>query len=538
MTASMGTGLVGTGHLVRLALRRDRLLLPVWVVGLVGTTLATASGMTELYGTQALRQQMGATAGANPAFLAMLGPIYDYSTIGGILAWRWGVFGALLTGLMAMFLVTRHTRAEEETGRLELIGSTVTGRHAPLAAGVAVSALASLLIGLLVGAGLTGLGEAASGSFALGLAFTAAGLVFAGVGAVTAQLTESARTANALSGAVLGVAYLLRAVGDAAGDAGPTWLTWLSPIGWLEQVRAFAGDRWWVFLLSLALAAVLVGAASALVTRRDHGGGLLPTRLGPARAPASLGSAFGLAWRLQRGMLLGWTLSLFVLGGVYGAVARGVEQMLEANPALEQVISQLGGTGAIVDVYLASVLGIIGLFSAIYVVQATLRLRSEESDFRAEPVLATSVRRGSWVASHLVFATVGAAVVLAAAGLGAGLVHGARVGDLGGQVGRLVGAALAHVPAVWVVAGITLALFGLVPKLTAVSWAFLVVFLVLGQLGPLLGLDRWAMDLSPFTHIPKVPGADLSAGPLVWLTVTAVALVAAGFAGFRRRDIG
>ncbi|WP_433273150.1 ABC transporter permease [Actinosynnema sp. CS-041913] len=532
------TALVGTGALVRLALRRDRLLLPIWVLGLVGITLSTASGMYELYGTVALREQLGAAAGANPAFLAMLGPIYDYTSIGGILAWRWGVFGGLLTGLMAMFLVTRHTRAEEETGRLELIGSTVTGRHAPLAAAVAVSALASLLIGVLIGLGLVGLGEQAGGSFALGLAFTATGWVFAGVGAVTAQLTESARTANAMSGAVLGLAYLLRAVGDAAGDQGPTWLTWLSPIGWLEQVRAFAGDRWWVLLLSAALSAVLVGAASALVTRRDHGGGLVPTRLGPARAPASLGSAFGLAWRLQRGMLLGWTLSLFVLGCVYGAVARGVEEMLEANPALEKVISQMGGSGAIVDVYLASILGIIGLFSAIYVVQATLRLRTEEAGFRAEPVLATPVRRISWVASHLVFSTLGAAVVLAAAGLGAGLVHGARVGDVGGQVGRLVGSALAHVPAVWVVAGIALALFGLFPKLTTVSWAFLVVFLVLGQLGGLLGLGQWALDLSPFTHIPKVPGADLTATPLVWLTVVAAALAAVGYAGFRRRDIG
>ncbi|GAA0260574.1 exporter of polyketide antibiotics [Saccharothrix mutabilis subsp. mutabilis] len=530
--------MTGTFALVRLALRRDRLLIPVWVLGLAGITLSTASAMDELYGTQALRQQLGVTAGSNPAFLAMLGPIHDYSTIGGILAWRWGVFGGLLTGLMAMFLVTRHTRAEEETGRLELIGSTVTGRHAPLAAAVAVSALASLLIGLFIALGLVGLGEDAAGSFALGLAFTGVGWVFTGVGAVAAQLTESARTANAIAGGVLGASYLLRAVGDAAGDQGPQWLTWLSPLGWLELVKPFADDRWWVLGLSLLLTVVLVGVAAVLVARRDLTAGLLPTRLGPARAPASLGSAFGLAWRLQRGMLLGWTVSLFVLGAVYGAVARAVEDMLNANPALGKVMSQLGGSGAIVDVYLASILGIIGLFSAIYVVQATLRLRAEEAEFRAEPVLATSVRRVSWVGSHLVFATLGVVVVLAAAGLGAGLVHGARVGDVGGQVTRLVGSALAHVPAVWVVAGISLLLFGLAPKLASVSWAFLVVFLVLGQLGPLLDLDRWAMDLSPFTHVPKVPGADLTATPLVWLTVVAVALMVVGIGSFRRRDIG
>ncbi|MBW4717658.1 ABC transporter permease [Saccharothrix obliqua] len=532
------TALVGAGSLIRLALRRDRVLLPVWVVGLVGVTLATASSLGELYGTEELRRQIGATAGTNPAFLAMLGPVHDHTTTGGILAWRWGVFGALLTGLMAMLLVTRHTRADEETGRLELVGSVVTGRHAPLAAAVAVAALASALIGVLVGSGLVALGEPAAGSFALGLAFAAVGLVFTGVGAVAAQLGGSARTANAVSGAVLGGAYLLRAAGDAAGDAGPTWLTWLSPIGWLEQVRAFADDRWWVLLLPVVSAVLLLGVAAVLLTRRDHGGGLVPSRLGPARAPASLRGPFGLAWRLQRGMVIGWALSLLVLGAVYGAVARGVEEMLATNPALARVVAQLGGAGAVVDVYLATVLGMIGLFTSIYAVQATSRARAEESDSRAEPVLATPVRRVSWVVSHLVFATLGAVVVLAAAGLGAGLVHGARTGDVGGQVVRLVGAALVHAPAVWVVAGIALALFGLLPRLTAVSWAFLVVFLVLGQLGPLLRLDRWVVDLSPFTHVPKAPGAEVTATPLVWLTVVAAALVAVGIAGFRRRDVG
>ncbi|QQQ78971.1 ABC transporter permease [Saccharothrix sp. 6-C] len=530
--------MTGLGSLVRLALRRDRLLLAVWVVGLVGITLSTASTVGELYGSVESRQQLGATAGGNPAFLAMLGPLYDASSTGGVLAWRWGVFGGLLVGLMCAFLITRHTRAEEETGRLELIGSAVVSRHAPLAAAVVVALLASTVIGLLVALGLTGLGESASGSFALGLAFASVGWVFTGVGAVGAQLSESARTANSISGAVLGVAYLLRAVGDAAGDEGPTWLTWLSPLGWLERTRAFAGDRFWVLVLPVVSFAALIAVAAVLVTRRDHGGGLLPTRLGPARAPGSLGSAFGLAWRLQRGTLIGWTLSLFALGVVYGSVARGVEQMLEANPALQKIISQMGGAGAIVDVYLASIIGIIALFSAIYVVQSTLRLRTEETAFRAEPVLATPVSRFAWVGSHVLFATAGTAVVLAAAGLGAGLVHGARVGDVGGQVVRLVGAAVAHVPAVWVVAGLALALFALVPKLASASWAVIVVFLVLGQLGPLLQLDQWAMDLSPFTHIPKVPGAELTATPLLWLTLVAAALVAIGFAGFRRRDIG
>ncbi|QFZ21805.1 ABC transporter permease [Saccharothrix syringae] len=530
--------MTGLGPLVRLALRRDRLLLAAWVVALVGITLATTSAVGELYGTAESRVRLGATAGVNPAFLALLGPLHDASTAGGVLAWRWGVFGALLVALMSAFLVTRHTRAEEEAGRLELVGSAVVGRHAPLAAAVVTAVLVNALVGGLIAVGLVGLGERAAGSFAFGAGFAAVGLVFAGVGAVAAQLPESARAANSAAGAVLGLSYLLRAVGDAAGDRGPTWLTWCSPLGWFEHTRPFAGDRWWVLAVPLGVTALLVATAAVLVTRRDTGGGLVPARLGPAHAPRSLSSAFGLAWRLQRGVLLGWALGLFVLGAVYGAVARGVEEMLADNPAMRQVIGRLGGSGGIVDVYLASILGIVALFGSGFAVQAVLRLRAEESASRAEPVLATAVRRSAWVGGHVLLAVVGSAAVLAAAGLGAGLVHGLRVGDVGGQVARLVGASLAHVPAVWVVAGLALALFGLVPRLATASWAVLVAFLVLGQLGPLLELDPWAMDLSPFTHVPKVPGAEVTAAPLLWLALVAAGLVAVGFAGFRRRDVG
>ncbi|GAA3886515.1 exporter of polyketide antibiotics [Saccharothrix violaceirubra] len=528
--------MTGTGTLLRLALRRDRLLLLVWVVGLVGITLVTVSGLQELYGTLESRRQLASTAAVNPAFLALLGPLSDHTTLGGVLAWRWGVFGGLLVGLMSLFLLTRHTRAEEESGRLELLGSAVVGRHAPLAAAVVVGLLAPTLVGGLVAAGLIGLDQPVAGSVAFGLAFASPGWVFTGVSAVAAQLPEGARTANALGGAVLGGTYLLRAVGDAAGDHGPTWLTWCSPLGWAQRVEPYAHDRWWVLLLPVIATVLLVGLASVLVTRRDLGAGLIATRPGPAHT--SLAGPFGLAWRLHRGTLLGWTFGMLVLGAVYGAVARGVEEMLDANPALERVIAQMGGTGSLVDVYFASIFGIIGLFSAIHAVTTVLRLRVEETSHRVEPILATTAGRWRVACAHLLYATLGTAVVLTAAGLGAGLVHGVRTGDVAAQLPRLVGAALAQAPAVWVVTGVAVLLFGVLPKATSAAWAFLVGFLVLGQLGPLLRLPGWVTDLSPFTHVPKLPSAHLDAWPLVWLTAVAGASILVGLAAFRRRDIG
>ncbi|SER68390.1 ABC-2 type transport system permease protein [Lentzea xinjiangensis] len=525
--------MIGTWQLVRLALRRDRVLLPIWVLFLVGVTYSTTTALEELYSSQESRAMLGITANANSAFLAMLGPLHDWSSLGGLVVWRWGVFSGLFIAIMAMLVVTRHTRAEEEAGRTELIAATVVGRHAPLAAAVVVAGGTSLLIGLLQAFALIGKDLDATGAFAFGLSTASVGLVFTGIGALTAQLSENSRVSNAIAGGFLGVTYLFRAAGDAAGESGPQWLTWLSPIGWTEHVRAFGDDRFWVLLLPLTAFVLLVGVSSYVVTRRDVGLGLLPARLGPAHG--TIGSPFGLAWRLQKGSLIGWSTALFGVGVIYGSVAQAVGQMVEDNPTLGQVVQQIGGADAMVDAFFATVTQLLGLITSIYLVQAVLRLRSEETSFRAEPLLATPVSRWGWVASHAVFALVGGAVVLAAAGLGLGLVHGVQVDDLGGVLPRMVGTALVQLPAAWVVAGVALALFGLLPQLTGVSWAVVSVSLVLTLLGPALRLDQWVINLAPFTHVPKYP--DITFGPLAWLTGIAVVLLAAGFAGFRRRDL-
>ena len=135
---------------------------------------------------------------------------------------------------------------------------------------------------------------------------------------------------NAIAGGALGVVYLLRAAGDAAGSSGPQWLTWFSPIGWTEQVRSFGDNRFWVLLVALAAFGLLVGASAYIVTRRDVGLGLLATRLGPPHG--AIGSPFGLAWRLQKGSLIGWSIALFAVGVIYGSVAQAVGQMVRGQP--------------------------------------------------------------------------------------------------------------------------------------------------------------------------------------------------------------
>ncbi|MEY9965081.1 ABC-2 type transport system permease protein [Streptacidiphilus sp. MAP12-16] len=537
-SASRAGSLSGLGVLLRLALRRDKVMLPVWVYAAIGSVAATAVSFRKLYPSTAAREQFAASINTSSSLRALYGPVHDGSSIGGLTAWRMGAFGGVVVALMSFLLVVRHSRAEEEAGRLELVGAGAVGRRAPLTAAVGTAVLGNVLVAVLIPVILIALGERASGSIAFGVSLGAAGLVFTGTAAVAAQLAETGRAANGLCGALLGLAFVVRAAGDAAGSNGPGWLVWLSPLGWTEQVRAYGGDRWWVVALALGCAAGLTAAAYVLVGRRDLGAGLLPQRPGPAVGAAWLRSPAALAWRLQRGSLIGWSLGFLIAGAVFGSLANGVLSLLQGNAQLEQIIRRMGGQQVLVDSYLATMTNLLGMVAAVYAVQAVLRLRGEETGGRAEPLLATAVSRLRWAGSHLAYPLAGSALLLLAGGLGTGVAAGAVLGDVGGRTTDLLGGALVQLPAVWFMAATAVAVVGLLPSRTSAAWGVLGGLLLIAYLGPVVHAGQWLLDLSPFTHVPRLPGSAFTVEPLLWLTVLAAALAAAGLAGLRRRDLG
>jgi len=535
MTAA---SLTGMGALAKLALRRDRIMLPAWVYVVVIGVSANAYTFAKLYKSPSQRAALVASGQDNPALLFLYGRL-NGTSVGALTAWRYGVWGALFAVLMTIFIVVRHTRADEEAGRLELIGSARVGRQAPLVAALAVATAANAVLVVVLCAVLPLIGLPAAGSAALALAIGTCGLAFAGISAVAAQLTSGARAARSLAIGVLGVAFLARAVGDSAGAGGPAWLTWLLPLGWTETLRPFAAERWWVLALPLALFAAGVWLAFALAARRDLGAGLLPDRPGRPAASALLRGPFSLAWRLQWASLAGWAAGYAVLFAVCGAAAKGIGQLVGTSGALDKEFTRLGGQSAIVNAYLASLMLLAGLVAAAYAVSAVLRLRAEETDGRAEPVLAATSGRLRWGLSHILVAVTGTATLLAIAGVATGLGYGLRAGGTGSEVVHMLAAGLAEVPAALVVAGVAVAAFGLLPRASAaVSWTVVGLAVALNIFGQVLEISHWVLDISPFTHVPRLPGGTASAPPLLWLCAIAFALAMAGLGGLRHRDIG
>lgn len=531
------TALTGTGPLIRLILRLDRLRLSIWVLVLGVVPVSVASAFQGLYDTQAARDELAATVSSNPAFTALLGPLYD-SSIGALTAWRIGTLGAFAVGLMAVLTVIRHTRDDEESGRRELLGSTVVGRHAPLASALIVATGAGVAIGVVIAVGLMGMGLPAAGSIAYAVGWASVALTFAAVGALAAQLTQAGSTARGVGVGIIGSFFLMRMAGDASEANGLGWLSWLSPIGWFSRLRPFADEQWWILALWFGFTAAVGAVAIVVSSRRDVGEGAIPPRPGPARAPASLGSAAGLAWRLQRGSLLGWAVGLAAMGAVWGAAADGITDLLDENPQLAQIFEQLGGgTQTLTDTFFSAAAWMMALVAAAYSIRSVLKLRGEEDELLSEHVLATATPRGRYAWSHLVFGIVGPALILALSAVVAGLTYGSIVGDIGGQVPRVLVAAMAQVPAVWVITGATMALYGLVPRLSPISWGVLGATLLLGLLGQILEFPQWSLDLSPFTHVPMIPADDFVLAPFLVLTAIAAGLVVSGLVGFRGRDI-
>lgn len=524
----------GTGRLLRLFLRLDRLRITLWAVGLLAMVAGSVVELERTYPTPESLQARAALLD-NPAAVLMTGPAFalDDYTFGAMLANELSLWVLLPAAIMSVLLAVRHTRAEEESGRLEALRALPVGRFAPPTAALATVAIADLVVGVAVVVGLVGTGVEVASSVAFGLATALTGLVFGAVAAVTAQLTEHARTASGMALGVLALAFLVRGVGDVV-DAQGSWLSWLSPLAWAQQTRLYVDLRWWPLALSAGTAVVLLWVAASLSQRRDLGAGLRVARPGPAEARPSLLSPVGLARRLTTGTFVAWTIGLFLFALAFGTLATALDDMLADNPALQQMMDlQLDD---LTRSFSALMLSFLAIGPAALLVSAVLQLRGEEQAGRVEGVVATGSTRTGLLGGWLTVVTVLAVVTLVVLGLGVGVGVSMATGEAG-WIGDLAVASLAYVPAVLLLGAVPVALYGLVPRLCGLGWVPVVWTALVVFLGDLLGLPGWASDLSALSHVPLLPGDDVAMAPLLVMTAAAVVLTAVGLLGLRRRDI-
>jgi ABC-2 type transport system permease protein len=524
-----------------LQLRRDRLIMTVWILGIAITALGSIAAIVHEYGTRSEQQTVLSLALANPSVLAFRGTPHGLG-IGSMLWFELFSWLAVVVGLMNVFFATRHGRADEERGRRELVGATPIGRAVPLASTLVLGVVANVVLGLLLaGAFATAKGVDGAGALAAGATFAVTGLAFLGVSLLVGEVAPTSRSANSIGVTIVVAAYVLRAAGDSVGvahlrtltlDTG--WPSWISPIGWSEQVLPMSANQLALLLPGIALALLTATLAFAVHARRDLGASLLPERVG--RATGSMRGVFGLAARLHRPALVGWAVGGAVMGIATGSLARAVGDLsTTGTPQILETLKLIvpGGRGQVLELFVGTLMLLVALLATAAGIQGALRLRQDEAEGRAELLLAAPVSRPRLMLASVATALVASIVVMLAAGVAAWLSLLAEAGEAGIHA---FGQALAELPAVLAFPGIAAVAVAVLPRAAvAVAWAAFAVGVMLGLFGQLLQLPKDLIRISPFDHIPSVPFDDWR--PTVVLLAVDVALAAAAVALIRRRDL-
>lgn len=525
-------------RVLALQLRRDRVTLTVWILGTAGLLTVTGVAVVREFGDSVA--QLLTVALATPALLALRG-IPNGDSLGSAMHFQGFAWLAVLTGLMNVFLATRHGRADEERGRRELLLAAPVRRLSPVLATLVLAGAADLVFVALGVGGYVLAGFDLSGAVLSASALALIGLGFFGVALVAGELAPTSRTANGIGVVAVLAAYALRAAGDALGTPDvaeltlePAWPSYLSPIGWGQLALPFTADRWsWLApIVGFAVGTIAVGLL--VHTRRELGASLLRERPGPASS--GLRSVVGLAARLQAPTLLAWAGGSALLGLLLGSLVTAIAGSDVSSPALEAVLASLGHTdrGEIGRALIPAVLGLVGVLAGAAGVQAVLRLRDEEADGRAEELLAHPVSRVGWLGAGLGAGVASTVIVLTATGAAA-LVGFVIAGD--SEHGWLAfGQALVQAPAALVLVAVAALVFAVTPRLSgALGWGLFAVAAAWGVFGGLFDPPEWVLELSPFANVPALPSDELL--PLAVLGAIAVVLAVLALAAFRRRNL-
>ena len=529
--------------LVRQRIRRDRWQLLMWIAGTGLLAYVTHAAVTDTYGTQDDRRALLATAVANPVIMLFRG-LPSGAGEGAFTGFLIFPFLAMLAAFMSTFLAVRHTRADEEVGRAELVAATPAGRTLPLMATLTHGVLADAVLGAVTAGALIASGLPVAGSLVAGFGAGVLGVVFLGVGLGAGQLMRTSRGANAVSVWVLLVAFLVAGIGNALGT--PTadleriesaWPTWLSPFGWGENSRPFADDNLWPLLLCLGVAVVLSGASVAVQSAREVGESLVPERRGRAGASAALSGPTALVWRLTRGSLIGWAAGGVLTGVLATSLASVLTDAATDLPSVAAILDAITANGSIELGAVVIFFQVVGILAACCAVQTVCRARQEEARGTAEVVLATPVDRLRWLTGYVVVGFAGVVIVVAAGALGAALGLIGSDGDWS-LMGDVAVIAAGQVAAASVFLVLDALILVTVPRLTiALGWTLVMLALVLGLFGPLFGFPDWLVDVSPFAVAPTVGGDGVELRGLWWLLSAVLGLGALSAVLMRRREL-
>jgi len=550
-----------TFTLTRFLLRRERIGTTVWLVALaVAFPLLVIMFDT---GLDAVSRQNMADMINSPAMIAMMGVPWGLEdfTLGAFNTTMMTLYAAITVGLMNILLVVRHTRADEEKGRCEVVRSLPVGRLSHLGSTMVLAVAVNVALSLLIALGLYAVGDAGmdfAGSLMWGVTLGASGLVFAGLAALFSQLCSNAGGAMGYSFGFMGLFFVMRTAGDVNADL--VFLSYSNPLGLAGRTAAYVENNWLPVIIMLLMATALVLAAFFFNARRDIEQGVIPARKGRAKASKLLCSPFGLVFRLLRPVFILGVSFTFLLGLSYGVMFDGMDDFLAGNELyfnlvlssididhdaimalpeaergaeLARLVEEAGFS--INEMFAAMVGTIMALMALVLPLLFIVKMKSEEIAIRTELVLATQVSRSKYMMAYITVAVV--ATILVQLATAFGLYATAAAFSVEMSLTNLLTAQLVYLPAMWVMVGVAVLVVGAVPKLTSIIWGYFGFAFFVVILGRMPGVPAWFPNITPFGYIPELPVDDLNFVTLGVLVVAAVVLCTVGVFAYNKRDI-
>jgi ABC-2 type transport system permease protein len=507
----------------------------------VGFGLAVASvavSYASIYPTPASRDALEATYGSSEAMSALFGPARQLQTVAGFTAFKLSMALMVLGAVWGLLTSTLLLRGEEDSGRWDLLVAGQTTRRRATVQAVAGLGVGVTVLWAVAAVLITATGRSAKvhvsvvGSLYFALAMVATAVIFLGIGAVTSQLTATRRRAASLATVVLGASYAVRVIADAG--TGLHGLVWITPLGWVEELRPLTAPQPLALLPIGLFTVALIAAAVTLAGRRDVGAGIVADR---THANARLGllvGPTGLAIRLTRTVVIGWWVAIAVVALLYGLIANSAG--VAVSGSVREVFARLGAPGGGAD----AVLGLCFLMLAVLIGFAAAgqvtAVRVEESEGTLGQLLVRPVARWSWLGSRSGLAL----GVLVVAGVAAGLFAwaGAATENAGSGLAALLEAGVNLVPPSMVILGAGILAFGFLPRATSwvvyglLAWSLLLV--VAGGVGT---QNHWILDTSVFHQMASAPAVAPHWGVNAVMAAIGVGTALIGGWGFARRDV-
>ncbi|UMZ74379.1 ABC transporter permease [Natranaerofaba carboxydovora] len=524
-----------TGKLTRFILRQDRVRISTWIIAITLITMIVAPAFTELYPTAMERQAIAETM-KNPAMTAMVGPGYglDNYTIGAMMGHQMLLFTAIAVAIMSILFVARHTRVDEEEGRIEMVRSLPVGRLSNIIGTTLVSFGTNIILALIVGFGLFALSIESMdlmGSILYGAVLGVTGIFFTALTSLFAQISSNSRGTIGLSLAFLGLAYFIRAIGDVSSEA----LSMLSPLGWVLRTEVYVNNYWWPVILTLAASLVILGIAFYLNSIRDLGAGFIPSKPGRKTATAFLQGPLGLGLRLQRTAIIAWAVGMLLLGASYGSVFGDLETFFVDNEIIQQMLPPSEGY-SLTEQFLTMLMSVIAIFATVPPLIMILKLRGEEKQERTENLLTRAVPRTKLMGSFFAISIVTGFIMLFLTVVGLWSAGSAVMEDPI-SFSTTFGAAMVYLPSMWMMIGIAVLLIGILPQGTSFIWLYLGYSFLVVYLGGLLDFPEWLANLSPYGIVPQLPIEEMNYLSLLIVTAISIVLTIVGFMGYNKRDI-